>query len=403
MLLDTDGLDLGRATAALREARRCLDADPAAADDLARGALDLWRGPVLAEFGDVPPLAAQAQACADLRRDLTDLAIAAALGADRLDGVVAQATAALAPDPLRESAVLLLMQAQARTGQAAAALDTARAFRARLAEETGLDPSPAVAALERDIAAGDLAPATTDVIRSAPSRPAPRASDFTAPPAVHRLVGRDAQVTQLVDLLRTERLVTLIGPGGVGKTRLAQAVREQVGAAGFVALAPVTEAAGIPAALATALDVRGHHADLLAACVAVLTARPTVLVVDNCEHLIEPVRDGLAQLLAGCPDLHLLATSRAPIGLPAETRYRLGPLGNDAGVDVFLDHAARVRSGFAPTAGDLALVADIVRRLDGMPLAIELAAGRLGTFSLRDLHDRLDRALDLLGDGRPSV
>nr|WP_211210818.1 BTAD domain-containing putative transcriptional regulator [Sporichthya polymorpha] len=411
--LAADGLDLSRAAAALADARRRLATDPAAADDLARGALALWRGPVLAEFGDVPPLAAQSLACADLRRDLSDLSITAALAANRLEGLVSEAVAALALDPLREPAVLLLMQAQARTGQAAAALDAARTFRARLADETGLDPSPALAALERSIAAGALAP-TGDVISndsarsggdviSSGGRTRVRAGDFATPPAVHRLVGRDDQVAELVELLRTERLVTLIGPGGVGKTRLAQAVADRVEAAGFVVLAPVTEAAGIPAALATALDVRGHHPDLLAACVAVLAARPAVLVVDNCEHLIEPVRDGLAALLAGCPDLHLLATSRSPIGLSAEVRHRVGPLADDAGVDVFCDRAARVRPGFAPTAAERPVVADIVRRLDGMPLAIELAAGRLASFSLADLHERLDRALDLLGDGRPSA
>ena len=415
------GLDLSRATQALVEARRALAGDPATAHDLAHTALALWRGPVLAEFGDVPPLAAQAQGCAELRRDLTDVLISAALASDRLDGLVAQAGTALAEDPLREAAVLLLMQAQARTGQAAAALDTARAFRSRLAEETGLDPSPALGALERSIAAGDLAPVGASV--AAPSqrlptaevaaaRPGPRASDFRAPPAVHRLIGRDAQVAEVVKLLRTERLVTLVGPGGVGKTRLAQAVQGEVAAAGFVALAPVTEAAGIPSALAAALDIRGHHGDLLGACVTVLAAEPAVLVVDNCEHLLDPVRDGLAALLAGCPDLHLLATSRAPIGLPAEVRYRVGPLAlpvagepvrDAAAVEVFLDRARRVRPDFAPDANDLAVVADIVRRLDGMPLAIELAAGRLASFSLRDLHDRLDRALDLLGDGRPTA
>ena len=133
-------------------------------------------------------------------------------------------------------------------------------------------------------------------------------------------------------------------------------------------------------------------------------------MVDNCEHLLDAARDVVGALLSACPRLCVLATSREPLGLSAEHAFRLAPLalprpGQEpsqvAAVAVFLDRARRVRPGAAPTPADLELVADVVRHLDGMPLAIELAAGRLSTFSLADLHRRLDRALDLLG-GRPS-
>ncbi|MDN5931938.1 MAG: hypothetical protein L0I24_12890 [Pseudonocardia sp.] len=154
---------------------------------------------------------------------------------------------------------------------------------------------------------------------------------------------------------------------------------------------------------------------VLAACAAVLRAEPRLLVVDNCEHLIDAVRDAVAMLLDGCPDLRVLATSREPLGLAAERVSRLAPLpvpdpggtgGQLAGVPsvaIFLDRAARVRPDFAPDPDELRLVADVVRRLDGIPLAIELAAGRLSTLALPDLHERLDRSLDLLGGGRVSV
>jgi predicted ATPase len=177
-------------------------------------------------------------------------------------------------------------------------------------------------------------------------------------------------------------------------------------------LAPVTDPAAIPHALAAALNLNVVQGDVLAACVAVLAHRPGVLVIDNCEHLLDAVRDTVQVLLAGCPDLAVLATSRERLGLAAEYTFRLAPLpvpGPDQdlpyvpSVAVFLDRAARARPGPAPTAAELRTVADIVRRLDGMPLAIELAAGRLSTFSLDDLHRRLDRSLDLLGGGRPSV
>ncbi|HYN92686.1 MAG TPA: hypothetical protein VES42_02420, partial [Pilimelia sp.] len=212
-------------------------------------------------------------------------------------------------------------------------------------------------------------------------------------------------------LLAAERLVTVVGPGGVGKTRVALELAHRTEAATVLLLAPVTDPAGIPHALAAALQLTVTHGEVLATCLAVLGDRPGLLVVDNCEHLIEAVRDTVGLLLSSCPRLSVLVTSREPLGLAAEHAFRLPPLelprpGGDLrevpSVAVFLDRANRVRPGPPPTPAELATVADIVRRLDGMPLAIELAAGRLSTFSLDDLHRRLDRALDLLGGGRTS-
>ena len=283
--------------------------------------------------------------------------------------------------------MVLLVRALAAAGQAPDALAAARAYRRRLAEETGLDAGPALGELERAVAAG--------ATRTVPTRPA-------AP-----LIGRELDLAQVRDLLARERLVTLVGPGGVGKTRLA---RELAGEA-VLLLAPVTDPAAVPRALAAALRLQVVRGDVLTACVGHLAARPQLLVVDNCEHLVDAARDVVGVLLDGCPDLTVLATSREPLGLAVEAAYRLPPLSLDGAgppheapaVAVFLDRAARVRPGFAPDADDLALVADVVRRLDGMPLAIELAAGRLSGFSLRELHARLDRALDLLSGGRPSA
>ena len=154
--------------------------------------------------------------------------------------------------------------------------------------------------------------------------------------------------------------------------------------------------------------------DVLTACLAVLGDDPGLLVVDNCEHLLGAVRDTVGTILAACPRLTVLTTSREPLGLAAEHAFRLAPLplpdaadegdlAHVASVAVFLDRAARVRPGHRVTPDELRTVADIVRQLDGMPLAIELAARRLSTFSLADLQARLHRALDLLGDGRAST
>jgi predicted ATPase/DNA-binding SARP family transcriptional activator len=386
--LAPDGLDLAQARALFAAART----DTQGGLPLLREAHALWRGPVLADLTDVAPIAVAVEGCARLHREVTDTLIAAAVDAGRAGDVVGLATAAHAADPLHEPAALLLMRVLAATGRAPDALRIGREYRRRLAEETGLDPSPALGEVERDVAgAGTAAPVE-------PTRPATR------------LFGRDEQVAALHRLLATERLVTVIGPGGVGKTRLALEVARRSEATTVLLLAPVTDPAAIPHALAAGLNLQVVQGDVLAACAALLGDGPGLLVVDNCEHLLDAACDVIGTLLSACPRLSVLATSREPLGLSVEHAFRLAPLAlprpgqepsQAAAVAVFLDRARRVRPGAAPTPADLELVADVVRHLDGMPLAIELAAGRLSTFSLADLHRRLDRALDLLG-GRPS-
>jgi predicted ATPase/DNA-binding SARP family transcriptional activator len=396
--LPADGLDVAQARALLAKARTLIEPDPAGAFALLRDAHGLWRGPVLADLTDVQQIATAVEGCAQLHREVTDALIVAAVSAGRADEILGLAAAALAADPLRESAVLLLMRALAAAGRAAEALDTGREYRQRLADETGLDPSPALGELERDIAGGAAGPPPTRP--EAPARP------------TTRLIGREDEVAALHRLLADERLVTITGPGGVGKTRVALEVARRSEAATLLLLAPVTDSAAIPHALAAALNLNVVQGDVLTACVAVLGRGVDLLVIDNCEHLLDAVRDTVEAILAGCPDLSVLATSRERLGLAAEYAFRLAPLpvpGPDQdlpqvpSVAIFLDRAARVRRGPAPTAVELRTVADIVRRLDGMPLAIELAAGRLSTFSLADLRRRLDRSLDLLGGGRATA
>jgi predicted ATPase/DNA-binding SARP family transcriptional activator len=383
-------LDAARARALL--ARAALEDEPF---DLLQEARALWRGPVLAGLTDVAPLAASATALDDLHREITDRLVACALETGQLTGVVDLAAESVAADPLREPAVFLLVRALAATGRASDALGAARAYRQRLAEETGLDPSPALGELERAVANG--------------ARPRPAAP---ARPST-RLIGRDIPLAELRRLLARERLVTLTGAGGVGKTRLALELAREADEPGVLLLAPVTDPAALPHALAAALRLQVLRSDVLAACVAHLATGPRLLIVDNCEHLLDAARDLVGTLLDGCPELTVLATSREPLALAAEAPYRLPPLPLPNGraeplaqvpaVAVFLDRAARVRPSFAPDADALRLVAAVVSRLDGLPLAIELAAGRLSGFSLQDLHDRLDRALDLLAGARRST
>jgi predicted ATPase/DNA-binding SARP family transcriptional activator len=398
--LGDDGLDLAQARALLAAARTRSPRDPAGAFGLLRRARALWRGPVLADLTDVAPIAAAVEGCAQLHRQVTEALIGAAIAAGEADQVLPLAAASLADDPLREPAVLQLVRALAAAGRAPEALRAAREYRRRLAEETGLDPSAELGRLERDIAGG----------AAGPSPPPVRGPRRTGRPTT-RLVGREAEIGALHRLLERERLVTLAGPGGVGKTRVALEVARRADGATVLLLAPVPDPDALPHALAAALDLEVVRGDVLAACLAVLGDRPGLLVVDNCEHLLDAARELVDAVLFACPRVTVLATSREPLGVAAECVVRLPPLPLPAGerdlagvpsVAVFLDRAGRVRPGCTPTAEDLRTIADIVHRLDGMPLAIELAAGRLSTFSLADLRSRLTRSLDLLGGGRPT-
>jgi predicted ATPase/DNA-binding SARP family transcriptional activator len=396
LLRGDDGLDVAQARAMLATARACARRDPAGAYAVLREAHALWRGPVLADLTDVLPIATAVEGCAQLHREVTDALIDSAIAAGEAGAILGLATASLAADPLREPAALLLMRALAATGRAPDALRTGREYRHRLADATGLDPTRALDQLEREIAGGAADPA--------PSRPPDPVRPTT------RLIGRQTEAAALHRLVATERLITLAGPGGVGKTRLAQEVTGRHGTATVLLLAPVTDPDALPHALAAALGLKVVRGDVLSACLAMLADRPGLLLIDNCEHLLDAVRETVDAVLTSCPRLVVLATSREPLGLPAEHVFRLRPLplpGPDqelAGVpsvELFLERADRVRPVAPQTPEDLRTVADIVHRLDGMPLAIELAAGRLSTFSLADLRNRLARSLDLLGGGRP--
>src|SRR4051794_26878307 len=303
--LAADGLDLAQARRLLARGRETPDLA------VLKDAHALWRGPVLTDLTDVEPIAVAVEDCAQLYREVTDALIECAVGAGRAGDVVGLATATHADDPLREPAVLLLMRVLAATGQAPEALRTGREYRRRLADETGLDPSPALAALERDIASG-----------SGNGSPAP--VEHTRPTT--RLFGREAQVATLHRLIRSERLVTVVGAGGVGKTRVALEVAQRSEASTVLLLAPVTDPAAIPHALAAALNLQVAQGDVLAACIALLGNGPGLLVVDNCEHLVDAARDTIGVLLSACPGLAVLATSREPLGLAAEYAFRLAPL-----------------------------------------------------------------------------
>ena len=388
--LPSGGLDLARARAHLAAGRTLLDRDPAGAYAELQRAHELWRGEVLADLTEFLPIAASVTTCDQLHRDVIDALVGAAIAAGSAAETLALARSSLAEDPLREPAALLLMRSLAAIGSPADALQIGREYRHGLIQATGLDPSPALGRLERDIAGGATGPGV-QVVHQISS------------PATG-LIGRASEMAELRAMLATHRLVTVVGPGGVGKTRVATEIARKGGTT--VMLAPITDAGAIPHALATSLQLTVERGDVLAACLAVLRDKPGPLMIDNCEHHLAAVRDTVDVILSTCSDLSVLTTSREPLGLAAEHVYRMAPLAvpargrervDDPSIALFLERATRLRPSIEAGPEELGTIAAIVRRLDGMPLAIELAAGRLSTFSLDDLLRRLDRSLDLLG------
>jgi len=409
LAIDPDDVDVHRFTRLAADGRRALSAEAygRAAADL-RGALDLWR----AERADaLDGVADDAVARLSAARTETALDLAEAeLGLGRAAAVLPDIRALAEAAPLAERAQAQLMRALAATGRQADALAVFDRTRHRLADELGVDPSPLLAETHRTVLRG------TPV--AAPRR------DNNLPAALTSFIGRDDDLAAIGAMLGPSRLVTLTGPGGAGKTRLAIGAASRAdGDVRLVELAPVADPAEIPFALLTALDM---HDTLLAAgrrggppvsgdpvdrLIAGLRRRPTLLVLDNCEHLVQDAATITARLLLGCPDLRVLATSREPLGLTGEALYPVAPLPyperattpDDAltypAVRLFADRARSARPDFAVTPGNLTAVLDICRRLDGLPLAVELAAARLRGMTPEEIAARLGARFRLLTGG----
>lgn len=400
--LEDAELDVAEARALVADAQALAATDPkAAVDELGRG-LALWRGTAMEEFADIPALATQAVALAELRREMRDTWLEARLaaGAGSEGALAGDALAAAAGDPLHERVHVVAMAALAREGRSAEAMRLAHDFRERLADQTGLDPSPRFLQLEQEIAAGALS--------------APVTEKTTAPRAATPFVGRAFELDRVIDLAVQPGLISIVGPGGVGKTRLAQEVIAVLASRGrevlTVELATVDDPDDVVDAVVTALDLRmTGPTDPWLAIVERLRSGAPLLALDNCEHLTSTCRELVSRLGAECDELTILTTSREPLRLGAEQLVRLGPLPvPEAGMravaelsavpafDAFVRHARRKDATFDLDDESAPIAAEIVRRLDGLPLALELAAGRVSSLGLEGLRSRLNRALDLL-------
>ncbi len=393
-----DAVRFEELAAAGRERLRAGDADAAGAA-LAE-AVALWGEPAV--IATVAPAVATrlTRLSVEAVADLAD----AELSLGRAEPAAARLTALLAEHPAHERAAALLMDALAAQGRQAEALAVYERVRRTLAENLGADPGTALR--ERHLR----------LLQPAPEPDRPRPAPLPTP--LTSFIGRDDDLTRIGALLTTGRLVTVLGPGGAGKTRLAlEAARRYRHDVRLVDLASVTEPAKVAQAVLAAIGLRGSalfdarrraggtETDVL---VSELGGRESLLLLDNCEHLIDAVAHLVATLLPRCPGLRVLATSREPLAVDGEALVPLGPLalpGPDddvrevASVRLFTERAAAVRPGFAVDDTTRADIVRVVRGLDGLPLALELAAARLRTLSLPDLAGGLADRFRLLTTG----
>ncbi|WP_271218840.1 BTAD domain-containing putative transcriptional regulator [Streptosporangium carneum] len=404
-----DAVDVCRFEHLVGQARA---AEPAARADLLRSALALWRGTAMADIA-----MRDSDAFDAVVTRLDDLYVAA-LG-DRVDAdirlgrgseLLSELTELVAAYPLREGFVAALMRALAEAGRGTEALTVYQRTRERLAEELGADPSAELSALHTALLRGELG-----------ERAENRRTNLRA--ELSSFVGKDGDISAVAVLSIGHRLVTLTGPGGSGKTRLATEtartmLTELPDGAWLVELASVRAGGELAQAALTAIGLRdqallgdargGEPMDRL---IAALRERAMLLILDNCEHVIEAAAAFADRLLGECRRLRILATSREPLGITGEVLWQVEPLalpaqgadpaevGSSPAVRLLRDRADLVRKDIGSDAHTLAAMARICRALDGIPLAIELAAARLRTMSVDQLARRLDDRFRLLTGG----
>ena len=425
-------VDVARFRRLHRDGAAALAADDAvtAAEQL-RAALEQWRGAALQDV-TAPWAAAAAQQLEDQRLSASEDAAEAELRLGELAAATARLQPIVAAHPLRERPHGQLMRSLALAGRQADALAVYDALRSHLAEELGLDPSPQLQQLHIDVLDQRLDPATPPTTPRGtppatpppdPAEAGPGATDraLTRPPVpASSFVGRTQEQDRLAELIASDRVVTVTGPGGAGKTRLVTELLRRTPPPGevvFVELAGIEDPDALPAVLADAVAVHGPAGaaimDLLRTA---LAARPTLLVLDNCEHLLDGVHDLLAALLEDCPRLSVLVTSREPLGIDGEVVWPLDTLPvPDADTSTLAAAAAapavrllleRIRTAAPHLQVDDAhapALVRIARDLDGLPLALELAAARARVMSLEEIAERLSDRFSLLAGGRRSA
>ncbi|SEG73098.1 Predicted ATPase [Nonomuraea solani] len=404
-----EAVDVSRFERLIAQARAV---EPAERAEVLRSALALWRGTAMAD------IALRDSEAFDVAVARLDELYVAALG-DRVDAdirlgrgsdLLSELTELVATYPLREGFVAALMRALAEAGRGPEALTAYQRTRELLAEELGTDPSAELSALHTALLRGELG-------ERAENRRTNLRAELTS------YVGEDDDIATVAGLAIKHRLVTLTGAGGSGKTRLATEtartmLAELPDGAWLIELASVRAGGDLAQAALAAIGLRdqgvlggGRGGESMDQLIAAVRERAILLILDNCEHMIEAAAEFADRLLGECRRLRILATSREPLGITGEVLWQVEPLplpakgadpaeiGSSPAVRLLRDRADRVRKDIGSDAHTLTVMAGICRALDGMPLAIELAAARLRTMSIDQLARRLDDRFRLLTSG----
>ncbi len=391
--VERDSVDVHRFDRLLDDARAALASDPPRCQVLIDEASALWRGRPFADLGDEPFVAAE------LRRldqrymvaQRTRIEVALALG--RHVDVVGDLESMVAEHSTEESVVQMLMVALQRSGRTADALRVFGEFRMRLSHELGIDPSRDLQAFEAQLLAGG-----PDIVHGA--RPGHR-RPHGVPAAATSLVGRTIELAGIADLLSAARLVTLCGFGGLGKTRLAQEIGRSeadrfADGVWFVDLTSIDDAGLLVNTFLAAGGVVADGRDPVDRLVGHLVDREVLVVIDNCEHLIDDVAGLVASVVRSAPGVRILATSRLGLGVAGEAIWTVHPLEPASAVQLFVDRARLVRPGLVVDETNRADLERLGAHLDGIPLAIEMAAARLSVMTIAQICGHLDDRFALL-------
>jgi len=376
--------------------------------DALSAAAALWRGSPLDALDGWPPASAEAERLQEQHRCLDEELAEAELACGRHHELVARLEAMAEAEPLRERRWAMLMLALYRCGRRAEALRAFQRARTSLAE-VGLEPGSDLASMERDVSLQiDRSPAAIGAYgaaRSVAGRPG------NLPRPATDLVGRVDELQGWAAEVALRRLVTLTGAGGVGKTRLAMEIawtliEDFPDGVWMLELAPVDSPDAVVATMASTLSAQPKSGlTMEQSIVETLRHRHMLVLLDNCEHVLAPVARLVEAIIGDCPTVTVVTTTREPLGIAGEWVHVVAPLDPATeGAELFCDRAVAADEAFTPSADDRVTITAICRHLDGMPLAIELAAARIRSSTPADLLSRLDDRFRLLrrsGRGRP--
>jgi len=432
MAIDPEAVDSVQFERLALAGRDELRGDPQRARELLREALALWRGPALADVATARFAGAAVARLEELRLGAIEDRIEAELATGSGQRLVAELDELVTANPLRERLSGLLVRALARGGRQADALGAYERLRSRLADELGIDPSEELQAIHLRVLRGEAGPPPAAATGAGTARhlsepPAAEEPRTNLRAQITSFVGRDDDIARITGVLGGSRLVTLTGPGGSGKTRLATEAAaimldRMPDGVWLAELGPVVDPVDLPQAVLSLFGAR--ELGLLARqgrgpspvpprerIEQAIGDKRLLLVMDNCEHLVAPAAALIDALLAHCPELRVLATSREPLGITGEVLHPVGPLAMPVqdgtasealrfpAVRLFADRGAAARPGFTVDQATVGPVLDICRALDGIPLAIELAAARLRALSPDQIAARLDDRFRLLAGG----